>query len=141
MGERIEKKIQHLNMVQGVINRMASNMFALKGWAVSLVVGLFALAAKDAEPMYFILAYIPIVLFWALDAYYLLQERLYRSLYERVRAQPEDEIDFSMVATVKEFPSKYNNYFRCVLSKTELPFYLVLALICAAVVYLAEFLI
>ena len=36
-------KIQHLQMILGIINRMASNSFALKGWTVTLVVGVYAL--------------------------------------------------------------------------------------------------
>lgn len=32
---------------------MASNSFALKGWTVTLVAGIFALASKDADKMYF----------------------------------------------------------------------------------------
>lgn len=49
----MERKINHLGMIQGVINRMASNSFALKGWAVTLVVGIFVLAGKDADKRYF----------------------------------------------------------------------------------------
>ena len=33
----MEKKIKHLEMIQGVINRMAGNSFALKGWSVTLI--------------------------------------------------------------------------------------------------------
>ena len=60
----MEKKINHLEMIQGIINRMASNSFALKGWAVTLIAGIFALAGKDADKMYFLVAYIPIIIFW-----------------------------------------------------------------------------
>ena len=48
-----ENKIKHLEMVQDVIKRMASNSFILKGWAVTLVAGIMALAEKDADKMYF----------------------------------------------------------------------------------------
>ena len=54
-------------MIQGIINRMASNSFALKGWAVTLVAGIFALASKDTDKIYFLIAYVPIVVFWFLD--------------------------------------------------------------------------
>ena len=73
----MENKIKHLELIQGVINRMAGNSFALKGWAVTLIAGIFALASKDADKIYFLVAYIPITVFWGLDSYYLLQERLY----------------------------------------------------------------
>lgn len=59
----MDNKINHLQMIQGVISRMTSNSFSLKGWAVTLVAGIFALASKDADKMYFIVAYIPIVVF------------------------------------------------------------------------------
>lgn len=59
-----DHKVSHLEMIQGVINRMAGNSFALKGWAVTLVAGIFALSSKDADRTYFIVAYIPIIVFW-----------------------------------------------------------------------------
>ena len=123
-------KITHLEMVQGIINRMASNSFMLKGWAVTLVAGIFALASKDTDKLYFLIAYIPIVVFWGLDSYYLLQERLYRALYNKVRLLNEKDIDFSMKATKEEFNSEKNRFFSCLLSKTEIWFYLPLAFVC-----------
>ena len=58
--------------------------------------GLFALAANDTEPLFVYLAYLPAVAFWALDGYFLWQERLFRSLYDDVRQRNEEEVDFSM---------------------------------------------
>lgn len=52
----MEKKLKHLEMIQAVINRMANNSFMLKGWTVTLVAGIFALASKDADKMYFLIA-------------------------------------------------------------------------------------
>ncbi|HJI46237.1 MAG TPA: hypothetical protein OIM00_02165 [Oscillospiraceae bacterium] len=127
-------KITHLEMVQGIINRMASNSFMLKGWAVTLVAGIFALASKDTDKLYFLIAYIPIVVFWGLDSYYLLQERLYRALYNKVRLLNEKDIDFSMKATKEEFNSEKNRFFSCLLSKTEIWFYLPLAFVCTIVI-------
>ena len=40
---------KHLELIQGVINRMAGNSFHLKGWSVVLVSALFALAASNAK--------------------------------------------------------------------------------------------
>ncbi len=99
----MEQKMKHLELIQGVINRMANNSFLLKGWVVTLVVGILALASKDTDKQYFWIAYIPILMFWFLDAYYLQQERLYRSLYEKVRKTKNKDIDFSLKATTKEF--------------------------------------
>lgn len=125
----MDKKINHLEMIQGVINRMAYNSFALKGWALTLVIGIFALAGKDTDIMYFrVVPYIPIIVFWGLDSYYLLQERLYRALYEKVRLLPDIEINFSMETSLEEFASSNCTFHGCFFSKTELLFYLSLAI-------------
>lgn len=132
-------KIQHLNMIQGVINRMAANSFALKGWAVTLVAGIFALAGKDSDKMYFLVAYIPVIVFWWLDSYYLLQERLYRSLYEKVRKIADDnDVDFSLKASPLEFDSKTNCFCNCLFSKTEIGFYIPLAVVCTGIIIITN---
>src|SRR5689334_17857397 len=91
-----ENKLKHLEFLQLVIIRMAANSFLLKGWTVTLVAALFALAAKDSNKKYIVVAYFPVLVFWLLDAYFLSQERLFRNLYEAVRNKKESEIDFSM---------------------------------------------
>ena len=37
---KLENKLKHLELVQGVVNRMSNNSFLLKGWAVTLVAGI-----------------------------------------------------------------------------------------------------
>ena len=130
----MEKKLAHLEMIQTVITRMAGNSFSLKGWAVTLVAGLFALSSKDANQFYYLVTYIPILVFWYLDAYYLCQERMYRNLYEKVRKLGEDEIDFSMNAAAKEFQTEKTTVSNCFLSKTILGFYLPLAVVTAGII-------
>ena len=130
----MDNKIKHLELIEDIVSRMASNSFMLKGWAVTLVAGIFALATKDADKLYFIVAYIPIIIFWGLDAYYLRQERLYRSLYDRVRLINEENIDFSLKLSKEEFNKEKNNYSCCLLSKTEILFYIPLALVCAGII-------
>ena len=133
----MENKHKHLEMIQVVINRMANNSFLLKGWAVTLVAGIFALASKDTNKIYFLIAYVPIVVFWGLDAYYLRQERLYRKLYDKVCKTVENNIDFSMNAALPEFATNKISYPNTLLSLTELGFYLPLALLTAVVTMLS----
>jgi hypothetical protein len=92
----MDQKLKHLELIQGVINRLSTNSFLLKGWSVVLVSALFALAAPESRAAFVYLAYIPAVVFWGLDGYFLWQERLYRDLYNHVRLQPDADIDFSM---------------------------------------------
>jgi hypothetical protein len=79
-------RVEHLKLIQGVITRMGQNSFALKGWSVTLVAALMALAVNTHRRAYALLALFPGVIFWALDAYYLWQERRFRDVYDEVCA-------------------------------------------------------
>jgi len=96
----MEKKLKHLEFLQLAITRMNVNSFLLKGWAVTLVSALFALAAKDANVKYVFISYIAIPVFWILDGFYIAVERRYRGLYNEVASKHEDEIDFNMDASI-----------------------------------------
>ncbi len=91
-----DKKHAHLEMIQGVVNRLSTNSFLLKGWTVLLVSALFALAAGNSKVYFVYLAYFPAIAFWVLDGYFLWQERLFRALYDHVRRLKEEDVDFSM---------------------------------------------
>lgn len=91
-----ENKLKHLEFIQNVITRMNTNSFMIKGWMVTLVSALFALATKDADIRLLYVTFFPIPFFWALDAFYLSQERQFRGLYSEVSKKPENAIDFSM---------------------------------------------
>lgn len=92
----MEKKQSHLEMIQGIVNRLAQSSFLLKGWSVILVSALFALGANNANVLFIYLAYFPAIAFWILDGYFLWQERRFRALYDHVRLLEETDIDFSM---------------------------------------------
>ncbi len=76
-----EYMLKEIDIVQDIIKRMAFNSFMIKGWAITLVV--VTLLLKGAEYQVWI-AFIPLLVFWFLDAYFLWQERMYRKLYEWV---------------------------------------------------------
>lgn len=135
----MENKVKHLEMIQGVINRMAANSFMLKGWAITLVSGFFALSDKDSNPMYFLVVYIPIFLFWILDGFYLRQERLYRLLFDEIRCKKEEDIDFSMKPIVKNIGKQnWSSWYKCFISKTEISFYLPLALMSLGIIFVTH---
>lgn len=117
----MESKLKHLEFIQTTISRMAGNSFLLKAWTVTLVAGLFALAAKDADRRYIILAYIPVLVFWILDGFYVWQERLYRALYDEVRLKKAEDINFAMDTTCHQ--GGRNTWVRSTVSRTVLTFY------------------
>ncbi len=117
----MENKQSHLEMIQGVVNRLSHNSFLLKGWSVILVSAMFALAAKDSKVVFIYLAYFPAISFWGLDGYFLHQERLFRALYDHVRSLDEKDVDFSMnTSIVKE---KVASWSAVTLSKTLVVFH------------------
>lgn len=116
-----EQKIKHLEFLQNVITRMNSNSFLIKGWTVTIVSALFALASKDANINYVLVAYFAIPIFWILDGFYISQERQFRDLYKEVTTKNEADINFSM--DTSEF-NKGNRTWLCgIFSKTLFPFY------------------
>ena len=118
----MERKLKHLDYIQQIVGRMAHNSFLIKGWSITLVFALFALAAKDTNDKYVIIAYSAVFVFWILDGYYLSQERLFRALYNNVRLKGEGEIDFSMDTS----PFTKNNsvcWISAIFSKTLVFFY------------------
>jgi hypothetical protein len=95
-----DNRLEHLKMIQGVIARMAQNSFLIKGWSVTLVTAVIALALRESQKSFVLLALYPAIVFWGLDAYYLRQERLFRQLYDSVRSSTVDSTTaFSMDAS------------------------------------------
>lgn len=112
--------VRHLELIQAVVSRLAQNSFAYKGWAVALVAAIFVLAtAKEMNPCFFLIALIPTIVFWSLDAYYLRQERLFRELYNKVRKAEQSELDsdpFSM--NTKPFNEEVETWWQTFCSPT-----------------------
>lgn len=113
----MDEKTAHLGMIQVVITRMGANSFVLKGWNVTLVSALFALSVKDSNTRFIMIAFLPVLTFWMLDAYYLHQERLFRKLYEEI-SHSKGPASFSM-ATGK-YDSQVENLLQTMFSPTVL---------------------
>jgi hypothetical protein len=125
-------KFQHLQLIQSVVARMAQNSFNLKGWCVTLVAALFALGAKDANLRTAAIAFMPVVIFWFLDGYYLWKERQFRELYTKVAKDEEgNHVHFPYSMNVDE--ETHCHYSRSLFSWTIWPFYLVMFVIVSAV--------
>lgn len=67
----------HIDMLQGIISRMAKNSASCKSWAIPMVTAIVTLALeKGILPTK--VAYIPVGLFYLLDCYYLGLERKFK---------------------------------------------------------------
>lgn len=80
----------HMNMLQGVINRLATQSSSCKTWCLTVVGGMLGLAGSTKVVDLAWLALVPVLTFMLLDAYYLACERAFRLLWDdkvaRVRA-------------------------------------------------------
>ena len=76
----MDQKLKHLEMVQGVINRMANNSFSLKLKSFIFVAIVLGFTTKNGTN-YIWLTAIPTFAFWGLDGFYL----GFRALYDNVR--------------------------------------------------------
>ncbi len=91
--DRKEFMLKEIDLIQDVIKRMAFNSFMIKGWAVTLVV--VTLLLKGPQQYQVFAAFLPLLVFWFLDAWFLWQERMYRKLYDWVvenRMQTDEEL-------------------------------------------------
>ena len=118
----------HLIIIQGVISRMAENSRSCKVWCVTLVAAVLVLVARTGDPQHALIALVPTLLFWVLDAYYLGLERRFRKSYCAFVGKVHDgKIATSDLYTVAPSGSEIGRFcwalFR---SFSILPFYLML---------------
>ena len=113
-----------IKIVQGIIDRMARNSFLLKGWTITLVV--VALLVEGLS-IHCVVAFLPWLVFWVLDAYFLRLERCYRKLYEwLILNRPDNrELMFDMNAETR-FGNSVDSVWGTMISKTLASFYLMI---------------
>lgn len=114
----MSQKIKHLEFIQNVVSRLASDSFRIKGWTVILISAFFVLLIRENRVGLIGIGFLPVLFFWGLDGYFLWQERLYRKLYDHVRTLRDEDIDFSMDAST--FGA---TWLRAVFSRTLVSFY------------------
>ena len=78
--------MKEVDMIQSILKRMSHNSFLIKGWTITLVIGSLLLERSmlEGSKLQIFIAFIPLLVFWFLDAYFLRQERMYRKLYDWV---------------------------------------------------------
>ncbi len=91
-----EQVVKHIEIVQGIINRLAHNSFLIKGWSMAiLAAGVIFIARTEVQTQYFVFAFLaPVIGFWILDGYFLWKERLFREIYKEISKQ--ENTDFVM---------------------------------------------
>ena len=73
----------HIEVMQGVIQRMAANSASAKTWCLTIVSAILVVAVEKGRPGYAWIAFIPALMLGLIDAYYLALERAFRASYNR----------------------------------------------------------
>lgn len=81
-----DNRVQHLHFIGRTIDRLARNSFHLKALAIVLVSAVLAAGAAGADWRYYLVGLFPALALWGLDANRVRQMRMFRGLYERIRA-------------------------------------------------------
>lgn len=123
-------RLQHLQMLQDVISRMANNSFMIKGWSITVIAALLGFAVSDHADLMAYVALLPWLAFWLLDGFFLRQERLFRGLYDQCRQDLTTPSDFSMDTRAIPVAS----WLKVTLSRTLLLFHGLLGLVIGAVI-------
>ena len=120
---------KHLDIMQGVIARMAENSRYCKIWCVTLVAATLVFVARTGEPRHVLIALAPTFSLYLLDAYYLMLEKRFRNSY----AAFVDKVHFSKTSTTDLFTiapsgSRAREFLKALFTSfSVLPFYLVVA--------------
>jgi hypothetical protein len=126
MDEKVlrEYLFKEVELVQNVIDRMGNNSFLIKGGAITLVAASLLIEGKLYTNL---VALLPWLVFWYLDAYFLRVERLYRRLYSWLAANrltnKEFLLDMDRKSLEKRFGTDVDCLSQTMFSKTLIIFY------------------
>ncbi len=129
-----------LQMIQGVINRMASNSFQVKGGVIALLVLLLQKSPTYESATW--VSFVPyLVVFiggWVLDGYFLYLERSYRDLFIEV-IDARNRNDFTnMFSLDLRLVKNHKSCLACaVFSKTLIWTYVAVLLFCISSIYIS----
>ncbi|MCK9995009.1 MAG: hypothetical protein KAH56_01880 [Candidatus Krumholzibacteria bacterium] len=120
----------YLSILQGVINRMASNCAGCKTWCITLVSAIIVIIADKSNPTYVWVALVPVTLFVFLDSYYLGLEQRFRDSYnefiEKIHSGTAEIGDVYIVNPGNGFLATFGSTLGAAKSLSVWPFYALL---------------
>ena len=105
---------KHLEMIQAVVARLASNGYAYKGWAVTVSAGLVAFLTSSHQSL-LVAAIYPLLAFWFLDGHALALERAIRRLYNEACLGRLNAYSMSLAGVRKPVRDQFEAMFSLVL--------------------------
>jgi hypothetical protein len=116
--------IEHIKLLQGIVNRLANNSASCKTWCLTLVAALLSLAGTSRNPALVPISLVPVVMFGFIDTMYLAQERAYRDLYKRMVGKMQNGSYAVTDAFEATAPINFGGFCRAFLSWSIWPIYL-----------------
>lgn len=88
-------RVEYLQMIQGVIDRMSTVSAIYKGFASAILAGIVTIAFHDVEWFVLAILFLPMAGLMMLDVRHLCTERAYRELFNKVR-EGRHPVDFDL---------------------------------------------
>lgn len=95
-------KIKYLEMIEGIISRLASYSFSIKNWFVISLGGLLLFCLNHSGNKGLGVAFVVTIAFYLIDAYYLFLERCFRKKYNQALSGECDLFDLDIRAIKNE---------------------------------------
>lgn len=133
--ELLTARVGHLNMIQGIVSRLATFSANAKNFCITVVAALIGVAFQQHLPLLLITAPFVVISFAALDIYYLAQERRFREFYREVADRP-----LAAAAKMDLAPSKLSllDYINGIRSFSTGGFYLLLLIVGVALLPIVD---
>lgn len=138
----MDKETLHkeIDLIQGVISRMANNSFLLKGWTITLIVAVLALTRDkiitNNYTFFALTLFIPLFGFWYLDAFFLHKEKCYRKLYNWVIENRLSSDKYKYNLDYRRFENEVESIFKIMRSPTLGIFYgIILVILIGLTIY------
>ncbi|MGV6490856.1 hypothetical protein ACTUVK_002887 [Stenotrophomonas rhizophila] len=105
--DQIALRLGYLNILQGIINRLAGSASTMKAGNVAVMTALLACSLGERVQFHWALFIVPGALFMVFHAYFLQQERAFIALYNHAADQPLAEtlglrIDVARLSRMRE---------------------------------------
>jgi len=123
------ERIKHMDLIQAVIARLASEAALVRGWALTVAAAFYGFAAKNLNWRIAAVGLLPVIAFWWLNVYCLWTEQKYRCLYNRVATSAESVEPFSMDASKEAAPMS-----KAIWSPVVWPFYFAMVAVGAVII-------
>lgn len=128
-SEFTEADLKYLEFIQNNISRMSNNSFLLKGWSVTLVAAILALNFRMSSMFFILIALLPGLSFWGLDAFYLALEKKFRDLHKEA---VEGNVEIFNLSTPGEKVS-LKDWLKALISRSTFWFHVVIVVAVVAI--------